>query len=158
VKSGYLITAPTIAALALQLSLDPAALEETIRTFTADATRGEDLQFHKGASSYNRAMGDASAAYPCLAPLVKPPFFAVRVHTGDLGSARGLVTDAKARVLRADGSAIAGLYAVGNDMNSMTAGHYPGPGITLGPALTFAYLAARDIAQRQDDKREETRQ
>ena len=78
-----------------------------------------------------------------------PPFYAVRLVPGDLGTSTGLATDAQARVLRADGSAVAGLFACGNDMNSTMNGAYPGPGITLGPALTFGFIAAmrlRDTA------------
>ena len=106
---------------------------------------GTDRQFGRGQSSYNRAMGDSSASHPCLAPLQTRPFYAVRVFTGDLGSAKGLVTDAGARVLRKDGGVIRGLYAVGTDMNSVVGGTYPGPGIVLGTGVTFGYLAARTV-------------
>ena len=81
---------------------------------------------------------------PCLAPIRQAPFYAVRLVTGDLGSATGIRTDANARALDGDGRPITGLYAAGNDMNSVMYGTYPGPGITLGPALTFGYLAALD--------------
>lgn len=80
---------------------------------------------------------------PCLNPLEAGPFYAVRIFPGDIGTSMGLATDAEARVLRADRSVIDGLYACGNDMNSIMAGTYPGAGITLGPALTFGYLAGR---------------
>jgi succinate dehydrogenase/fumarate reductase flavoprotein subunit len=148
VLSGYLIEAPTIAALALRLDIDsPSTLQTTIDDFNRDATAGVDHQFQKGASSYNRSMGDPGASHPCLAPIAAPPFYAVRIVTGDLGSAKGLVTDAHARVQREDGSIIPGLYAVGSDMNSVMAGGYPGPGITLGPGLTFGYIAAKTISE-----------
>ena len=75
---------------------------------------------------------------------MRPPFYAIAVHPADLGTAAGLKTDERARVLAPDGTPIPGLYACGNDMNSVMQGAYPGPGITLGPALTFAYVAARD--------------
>jgi succinate dehydrogenase/fumarate reductase flavoprotein subunit len=146
IQNGYLIQAPTIAALAGRLGLDPAKLEATVAEFNEGAVRGEDEKFHKGGNSYNRSMGDPNMPHPCLAPLVKPPFSAVRLYTGDLGSTKGLVTDGRARVLRADGTIIAGLYAVGSDMNSMMGGTYPGAGITLGPGLTFGYIAARSLA------------
>src|SRR6185436_12132514 len=130
------------------LSIDPpSALQATIDEFNRDATTGVDRQFQKGASSYNRAMGDPGAPNACLAPIEAPPFYAVRIVTGDLGSAKGLVTDANARVQRRDRSIIPGLYAVGSDMNSVMAGAYPGPGITLGPALTFGYIAAKTIME-----------
>ena len=81
-----------------------------------------------------------------MRPVTKPPFYAVRLYPGDLGTAGGLQTDATARVLDAKSRPVPGLYACGNDMNSIMAGCYPGPGITLGPALVFGYLAAMDLA------------
>ena len=146
IRNGYLIRAPSIAALAARLKIDPQSLEATVADYNRDAARGEDTTFHKGDNSYNRSMGDPEAPHPCLAPLARPPFYAVRIHTGDLGSTKGLVTDGQARVLRGDGSVIPGLYAVGSDMNSMMGGTYPGAGITLGPGLTFGYVAACAIA------------
>jgi succinate dehydrogenase/fumarate reductase flavoprotein subunit len=148
VRNGYLIEAATIEALAMRLNIAPSSsLQTTINEFNRDAAVGVDPQFQKGASSYNRAMGDPGAAHPCLAPIAVPPFYAVRIVTGDLGSAKGLVTDANTRVQKRDGSIIPGLYAVGSDMNSVMAGGYPGPGITLGPALTFGYVAAKTILE-----------
>ena len=146
VKNGYLIRENTLAGLARRMDVDPRVLEATIAAYNRDAVAGRDTQFHKGDSSYNKAMGDAHAPNPCLAPVKTAPFYAVRIHTGDAGSARGLVTDACARVLNADDTPLAGLYAVGNDMNSLWAGEYPGPGITLGPGLVFGYVAAKTIA------------
>ena len=145
-ENGYLIKAPTIAALAEKIEIDPAMLQATIAEHNRDAAKGMDPKFHKGDNSYNKAQGDSAASNPCLAPLENAPFYAVRIYTGDLGSAKGLATDGEARVLREDGSVIPGLYAVGADMNSIVAGTYPGPGITLGPGLTFGYVAARSIA------------
>src|SRR5438132_8102553 len=93
-------------------------------------------------------MGDSGAKHPTLGALETPPFYAVRIVTGDLGSAKGLMTDPHSRVLRTDGSVIPGLYAVGTDMNSVMGGTYPGPGIVLGTGLTFGYIAARSIIER----------
>ncbi|ENQ3159641.1 FAD-dependent oxidoreductase [Pseudomonas aeruginosa] len=122
---------------------------QTLEQFNTDARNGIDRAFGKGGNSYNRYMGDPQhTPNPCLAPLASGPFYAIRIHTGDLGSARGLVTNAQANVLNRDGQPIAGLYAVGNDMNSLMKGTYPGPGITLGPALAFGWLAANHIAAR----------
>ena len=149
IRDGYLIQAPTIAALAARIGIDPAALEGTLAEFNRDAAAGVDPKFHKGDDSYNRAQGDMSAPHPCLAPIVNGPFYAVRIHTGDLGSAKGLVTDGEARVLRKDGTVLRGLYAVGSDMNSVMSGTYPGPGVTLGPGLTFGYVAGRSLATSQ---------
>jgi succinate dehydrogenase/fumarate reductase flavoprotein subunit len=148
--SGYLMTTPTLEALARHLDVPAAALAATVARFNAQATLGVDLDFERGASSYNRAMGDPTAAHPNLAPLTKPPFYAVEIFTGDLGSARGLVTNGSAQVLGRDGGAIPGLYAVGSDMNSVTAGEYAGPGVTLGPGLTFGYVAARAVIETLD--------
>jgi predicted oxidoreductase len=92
-------------------------------------------------------MGDAAAPHPSLAPLEHPPFYAVKIVTGDLGSAKGLMTDGRARVLKADGTIIPRLYAVGTDMNSPMGGTYPGAGIVLGTGLTFGYVAARSIME-----------
>jgi len=149
-ESGYLVKAASIPALAARLEIDPAALRATVEEFNRDARAGVDTRFHKGGDSYNRHMGDSRATHPCLAPLDTPPFYAVRLVTGDLGSAMGLMTDAHARVLRPDGSAIPGLYAVGTDMNSVVGGTYPGAGIVLGTGLTFGYIAAQTIAEMVD--------
>jgi succinate dehydrogenase/fumarate reductase flavoprotein subunit len=154
VRNGYLVQAPTVAALAARLDVDPRMLEATIAEVNRDAAAGVDRRFQKGSNSYNRSMGDPAAAHPCVAPLETPPFYAVRIFTGDLGSAKGLVTDGNARVLRPDGSPIAGLYAVGTDMNSPVGGAYPGAGIVLGMGITFGYIAARSIAREIDALRE----
>lgn len=149
IDAGYLHRAASVADLAQAICVDPHVLQQTLDRFNTDARNGIDPQFGKGGNSYNRYMGDPQhQPNPCLAPLSKAPFYAIRLHTGDLGSACGLLTDANANVLNRSGAAIAGLYAVGNDMNSMMNGTYPGPGITLGPALTFGWLAASHIASR----------
>lgn len=84
---------------------------------------------------------------PCLAPLLKAPFYAVKIDAGDIGTKGGLLTDVHARVLRDDGSAIDGLYAIGNSAASMMGTTYPGAGSTIGPAMTFGFLAAEHIQQ-----------
>ncbi len=145
IRNGYLIEATSIRALAARLEIEPTTLDRSVVAFNSDAVAGTDRQFGRGESSYNRAMGDSSARHPSLAPLQTPPFYAVRIFTGDLGSAKGLATDACARVLHKDGGVIRGLYAVGTDMNSVVGGTYPGPGIVLGTGLTFAYIAGRTV-------------
>ena len=143
-RSGYLLSAPTLAQLAERMGVPPAAFTATVARFNADAARGLDPQFGRGGDIYQRHLGDAQQQpNPCVAPLVKAPFHAVAVYPADLGMAAGVMTDEHARALRADGTAIEGLYACGNDMHSVMNGAYPGPGITLGPALVFGYLAAR---------------
>lgn len=146
-RAGYLKQAPTIGALARLIGVDPARLEATIAAYNEGARHGRDPEFGRGSSAYNRYLGDPSVeSNPCVAPLERPPFYAVRVVMGDLGSFAGLRTDASARVLDREGRPIEGLYAVGNDMASIMGGNYPGGGITLGPAMTFGYIAARHAA------------
>jgi succinate dehydrogenase/fumarate reductase flavoprotein subunit len=142
-RAGYLVREPTPEALARRLSVDPVAFARTIATWNTHAAIGEDPEFQKGGDAYQRHIGQAGhAPNPCIAPLASPPFFAVRLRAGDIGTFAGLRVDSDARVLRADGSPLLGLHAVGNDMASVMGGTYPGPGITLGPALTFGVLAA----------------
>lgn len=149
IEAGYLYRAESPEALARAIGVDPQGLRQTLERFNADAREGVDRQFAKGGNSYNRYMGDPDhKPNPCLAPLTKAPFYAIRIHTGDLGSARGLVTNGNANVLDRSGKPIPGLYAAGNDMNSMMNGTYPGPGITIGPGLTFGWIAATHIAER----------
>lgn len=142
VRSGYLIEAGTIEELAGRIGVEPGALRETVDRFNRDAAAGEDSEFGKGSTAYNRYLGDATyAPNPCLGPVDRAPFYAIRVHAGDIGTTHGLSADPDSRVLGEGGEPIAGLYACGNDRNSIMAGSYPGGGITIGPAITFAYLA-----------------
>jgi succinate dehydrogenase/fumarate reductase flavoprotein subunit len=147
IRSGYLKTGRTLGELAANAGIDAAGLEQTVAAYNRDAASGEDRAFGKGSTAYNRFNGDPEfKPNPCLAPIATAPFYAVEVVVGDLGTFAGLRTDGKARVLDRDGRPIAGLYASGNDMASIMGGNYPGGGITLGPALTFGYIAARHMA------------
>ncbi len=147
IRNGYLIEAPTIRELAVKLGADPAVLADTVARFNDNASRGEDPDFNRGADAHSRFRGDQeNRPNPSLAPILKAPFYAIALVPGDLSSVAGLNTDHRARVLRNDGSVVDGLYAVGLDMNSMTRGLYPAGGSSLGPGLTFGYIAARDIA------------
>ena len=146
IEAGYLHEAPTLEALAAKLGLPPAALVDSAARFNRYAADGHDPEFGKGGTAYNRYLGDGEAkGNPCLGPLDAPPFYAVKVYPGDIGTAGGIVTDGEARALDGNGRPIPGLYACGNDMNSVMAGTYPGPGITLGPAMTFGYLAGKAL-------------
>jgi succinate dehydrogenase/fumarate reductase flavoprotein subunit len=146
--SGYLVKGRDIAELATKLGIDASARAETVARMNTYAASGVDLEFGKGGNAYNRYLGDEThKPNPCLGPIDKPPFYAVRVFPGDIGTAAGLKTDAQARVLDAHGTPIEGLFACGNDMNSIMAGAYPGAGITLGPALTFGYIAGQQLAR-----------
>jgi succinate dehydrogenase/fumarate reductase flavoprotein subunit len=158
IDAGYLVEANSIAELARTLEIDATALAETIGRMNGFAAAGIDDDFGKGASEYNRYYGDADApGHPNLGPVRTAPFYAVRVYPGDIGTAAGLQTNSDAQVLGRDGQAIAGLYACGNDMASIMGGHYPGAGITLGPALTFGYIAGCHLAGQNPLQHEETR-
>ncbi|WP_072391286.1 FAD-binding protein [Hyphomicrobium sp. CS1BSMeth3] len=144
--SGYIISGATPEELAARLGIDPAGLAATIRSYNDGARRGEDSEFGRGTDAYQRFNGaPGHAPNPCVAPLDRPPYYAVRLIPGDIGTFAGLRTDASARVLDKDGQPIAGLYAAGNDMASVMGGTYPGAGITIGPALTFGYIAGRHL-------------
>jgi len=146
---GYLAAGGTPGELARRLGVDRDGLERTVAQYNADAAQGVDSQFELGGDIYQRFLGDAAQGpNPCMRPIEQPPFYAVRLYPSDLGTAAGLLTDENARVLDAEGRPIPGLYACGNDMNSVMGGAYPGPGITLGPALVFGWLAARHLAGR----------
>jgi len=147
IRDGYLTRADTIAGLAQALGMPADALERTIARHNSFVATGVDVDFGKGSDAYQRNLGDAAhKPNPCIGLLAKPPFYAVNVFPGDIGASVGLVTNEQAQVLRQDGSIVAGLYACGNDMDSIMAGIYPGPGITLGPAMAFGYIAARHAA------------
>lgn len=147
-RSGYLKRGRTLAALATECGINASALTATVARYNSQAAAGVDADFHKGETPYNRIQGDAKhgGPNPCMAPITQAPFYAVRVVPGSLGTFAGLVTDNNAQVLDSSGMPIGGLYACGNDMNSIMGGRYPSGGITLGPAMTFGYLAARHAA------------
>ncbi|MEQ9331545.1 FAD-dependent oxidoreductase [Thalassobaculum sp.] len=151
VRDGYVTRADSIAGLAAALGIDPAVLADSVARNNRHAADGVDPEFGKGGDAYQRNLGDpAHGPNPCLGPIATPPFYAIRVWPGDIGASVGLVTDADARVLDGTGNPVPGLYACGNDMDSMMAGIYPGPGITIGPAMTFGWIAARHAARSND--------
>jgi succinate dehydrogenase/fumarate reductase flavoprotein subunit len=146
-RSGYLLSSNTLAELAQAAGIDAAAFEAQVAAYNKEARSGSDTAFGKGSTAYNRFYGDADIApNPCLAPLEQAPFYAVRVVVGDLGTYAGIATNENAQALDANNKPIPGLYAAGNDMASIMGGNYPGPGITLGPAMTFGWIAARHLA------------
>jgi succinate dehydrogenase/fumarate reductase flavoprotein subunit len=148
-RSRYLIRGRTPEELARAIGVDASTLKNTVERFNRDANGGVDTEFGKGSTPYNRYLGDPEhRPNPCLAPLAAPPFYAVRMMMGDLGTFAGLRCDAEARVLDRRGRPIPGLYAAGNDMASIMGGAYPGGGITLGPAMTFGFIAAHSLARR----------
>jgi hypothetical protein len=142
--SGYLRAAHSLEALASATGIVPEGLSETVQRHNEFARTGTDTDFGKGANAYDRANGDpAHTPNPCLGRIEHAPFYAVRIEPTPLGTSLGLRTDANAQVLDAAGKAIGGLYAVGNDMQSVMGGEYPGAGAQLGPGMAFGYLAAR---------------
>jgi succinate dehydrogenase/fumarate reductase flavoprotein subunit len=148
VRSGYLKRGASIEELAQRCGIAPAALAETVRSYNAHARRGEDPQFGRGSTPYNRKQGDPlyEGSNPCVAPIERGPFYAVKVVPGSFGTFAGLKTNGSAQVLGNDGAPVAGLYAVGTDMASVMGGFYPSGGINLGPAMTFGYVAGRHAA------------
>ncbi len=149
VREGYLLRAPTLAGLASQAGIDAAAFVDTVARYDRHAATGQDPDFHKGVSAYDRNLGDAThQPNPCVGPLGQGPYYAVKVYPGDVGTVLGIQVDTQARALDAQGRVIDGLYVVGNDMHSIAGGEYPGPGIALGPALTFGWLAGMHLAKK----------
>lgn len=146
-RNGYLIEGKTLAELAQKCGIDPQGLEQTVREYNGPAARGEDPAFGRGSTAFNRYLADPEhGPNPCVAPIERGPFYAIKVLMGDLGTFDGINTSVVGEVLRRDGAPIAGLYAVGNDRASMMGGNYPGAGITHGPNMTFGYLTANHIA------------
>ena len=142
---GFVAKADTIRELAGMLGIDADGLEETIGKMNHYAVTGKDEDFGRGDAAYDRYYADpAIKPNPCLAPIVKAPFYAMRIEAGDFGTLGGLDTDTVARVRKADGGVFEGLYAVGN-CSAAILPTYPGPGATLGPAMTMAYQAARHM-------------
>jgi hypothetical protein len=147
ISNGYLKSGRTVRDLANACGIDPAGLDAAIATYNPPARRGDDPAFHRGSTPYNKIQGEAAhTPNPCVAPIETAPYYAVEIVPGSLGTFAGLRTDGNARALDAQNNPIDGLYAVGNDMASMMGGNYPAGGITLGPAMTFGYIAAHHAA------------
>lgn len=149
---GWMTAAPTLAALAAATGLPAAALEATVARFNLHAAEGRDPDFQRGEAAYDRFYGDRSrpGALATLGALAEAPFYAVPLHLGVLGTNGGARTDANARVLGHDGAPIPGLFAAGNCIACPTGGIYAGAGGTLGPALTYGWLAGRSAALTND--------
>ncbi|NKI18690.1 FAD-dependent oxidoreductase [Spongiibacter sp. KMU-166] len=146
-RSGYLKTGATIEDLASEIGVPKNELRDTIERFNVDAAQGVDSEFGKGSTAYQEMMGDPEhKPNACVRPL-EGPFFAVKLQHGDIGTACGLATNVHAQVLSTSGEPIRGLYACGNEMDSITGGVYPGGGTTLGPGLTFGYIAGQHVAK-----------
>lgn len=154
-RNGYLKRGKTLKELAAVIGVDGYQLDKTVQEYNEGAVVGEDRQFGRGTTAFNRYLADPeNKPNPCVAPVQKGPFYAVKVFMGDLGTFDGIKTDVYGQVLSADGGKVEGLYAVGNDRRSIMGGNYPGAGITLGPIMTFGYITARRLAG-IDDKLEQ---
>ncbi|OEY66046.1 FAD-dependent oxidoreductase [Marinobacter sp. X15-166B] len=150
IDSGYLKRDTTLEGLASQCGIAPQGLATTVAEFNAAAVRGEDPAFGKGSTSYQRYLGDPeNTPNPCLRAL-EGPFYAIEIFAGDIGTSMGLDVTAQGEVKDYQGQVIPGLYACGNDANSIMSGSYPGPGITLGPALTFGYIVGQTAAKERN--------
>lgn len=144
---SVMVKADTIEELAQKIGVDAKNLAETIKRNNEFARTGKDLDFQRGESYYDRYYGDArTSPNPCIAPIAEAPYYALPIHPGDIGTKGGALTDVNGQVVRDNGDPIPGLYAVGNSAASVMGSKYPGAGATLGPAMTFGYLAAKHLA------------
>jgi succinate dehydrogenase/fumarate reductase flavoprotein subunit len=142
--------APSLAELATKMGIDPEGLTETVARFNQFAVTGVDLDFRRGESTYDHFYGDpAHAPNPNLGALTKPPFYALQIYPGAIGTKGGARVNARAQVLHVSGLPIPGLYAAGNVMAGITGAGYPGAGSTIGTAMTFGYIAGLDATRNQ---------
>jgi 3-oxosteroid 1-dehydrogenase len=149
----YVFRADSLTALAAKIHVPADALAGTVARMNDYARTGADPEFGRGGNAYDQMFGDPSVKpNPCLGTIAKGPFYAVPINNGDLGTKGGLRCDERARVLDGEGHPIAGLYAAGNCAGSPFGDCYPGAGATIGPALTFGYVAANDIAERAGNR------
>lgn len=149
--SGVVRSAASLDELAVRIGVPPAELRRTAERFNELARKGHDDDFNRGDSVYDNYYGDPTLPNPNLYPLTTPPYLAFQIILGDLGTSGGLRTDEYARVLRSDDTVIDGLYAVGNTSAAVMGRSYAGAGATIGPAMTFGYIAARHIADRPEN-------
>lgn len=147
-NEGIAYRADTVEELARQIGVPAETLRATVERFNSFARDGADEDYHRGDSAYDQYYGDPTLSNPCLDDIGKAPFYAFRIEVGDLGTKGGLVCDERGRVLRAEGTAIDGLYATGNTSAAVMGNEYAGPGATIGPSIVFGYLAANDAAAR----------
>lgn len=148
--SGSVVKADTFEALARGIGVAPERLRATIARYNTIAASGDDTDFGRGRSEYDRYYSDLTIPTPNLLPLGRGPYYAFKLVLADLGTNGGIATDARARALRADGTPIPGLYATGNVSSSVMGYSYAGAGATIGPAMSFGHIAAEDAVARQD--------
>lgn len=146
-RQGYLISAPTISALANKIGVPLQNLEQTVSKYNSFASTGKDLEYNRGANAYDQFYGDpAVKPNPNLRPCEKGPFYALPLYPGNVSTLYGLITNTDAQVVDKKGQVIEGLYAVGCDQNSVFKGAYPGGGSSIGPGMTFGYRAGLKLA------------
>ena len=150
----YVFRANTIEELAAKIHLPVDKVKQQVAKIAEYSKTGVDPEFGRGMNPYDQMFGDPTVTpNPNLGPIDTPPFYAVPINNGDLGTKGGLRCDARARVLDQAGNPIAGLYAAGNQSGTPFGDVYPGAGATIGPAMTFGYIAANDIAERSGNQR-----
>jgi succinate dehydrogenase/fumarate reductase flavoprotein subunit len=148
VKSGYIVEAPTLRALAARIGVDPAGLERTAATVNGYAISGTDADFHKGERQIDREIGDPKhGPNPCLGPVEKAPFYAIKIYPGDGSTTVGLRIDAQCRVLGSSSEPLPGLYAAGLDANSIWRGKSPAHGCNVGPAMVLGFITGSSLAE-----------
>jgi succinate dehydrogenase/fumarate reductase flavoprotein subunit len=148
VKSGYIVEAPTLRALAAGIGVDPAGLERTAATVNGYAISGTDADFHKGERQIDREIGDPKhGPNPCLGPVEKAPFYAIKIYPGDGSTTVGLRIDAQCRVLGSSSEPLPGLYAAGLDANSIWRGKSPAHGCNVGPAMVLGFITGSSLAE-----------
>jgi 3-oxosteroid 1-dehydrogenase len=140
---GTVIKAGTVEELGERTGMPAATLAATVERFNRSARAGVDEDFQRGESAYDRYYGDPTLPNPCLNELTRPPYYAIKLLPGDLGTKGGLLTDEHARVLSEDRAVISGLYATGNTAASVMGNDYAGAGATIGPSIVFGWIAAR---------------
>ena len=144
-ESDFLTTANTIEELAIQTGIDSEALQSTVKRVNNFSVTGKDLDFQRGDNERDRFSGDPSLLNPCLGPIDKPPFYAMRIDPGEFATCGGMAINEYGQVLDNNNQAIAGLYATGNCTPALLT-TYPGPGATIGPAMTFGFIAGKHIS------------
>ena len=146
IKEGYLKSASTIEVLAKEIGVSAENLEATLSRYNESAEVGEDPEFDRGSTPYQQHNGDPDNTPNTTIRPLSGPYFAVKLEIGVIGTAKGFAGNAFAQLTKSDGSVIEGIYAAGNDLQSIMGGVYPGPGITIGPGITFAYIATQHAA------------
>ena len=148
-SSGWLKEGATIEELGQKIEVDPATLKDTVERWNSSVEAGKDEDFHRGERAYDNYLGDpffTDGPNKTMGKIEQGPFYAAEVIPADVGTYGGVVTDADARVLRTDGSPIEGLYACGISTASPFGGVYPGAGASVGPSMTYGWIAAKHAA------------